>query len=725
MPGISRLKNWVAREVLVYSDLNNEFDNIILNLEASNLDGYSATVAQMRETTDPGSVGSESLALRISDEIERLRFAINRIIGKTYWYEAPDSSIEALYEKIISNVKSSLLFSGGNKNKKEIAYRLARNFTDSVAVQNLSFSNAGKWSDYSFESATGVFAAILPTKDNILNPEKNTFSFWVNNLTTGDGILYNHFLNSGIVVNNSGYLNYYITLPTPSATVQTDFSTKEVRSITGNSSVVGIAAYRDFALRFALNGVNGVGTDIVNLQYDGSSVGTNLTGTIPINSNSRGGHWFFFAKRNPNIAFVKYYNMAVVPSSGTLASPLTLVTTGGSATVSDGVLRINALAAEQLYYKTANTASSLGVGDSMAIRLKMRVSADSFDPVTNLLPNQSENGITIAAQFPGNSNAGYRLTFNELGVFQLPQSGIAGIKEELSYKGVSYDFSKWTVVDLVYKNSIGTLSCDVYANGSLIGFFSPYTDPSATSEIAIGKTATDGGAIIADIEYIGITGSISGSSAPVVPNGSVNQYLSDISIIDDYVSDQILLNTIRASAPENTAPIRRDIFNSAVTSHISSATVNGANTTLTYQFPANLTFLSDGRTPISVSYTAKLKPTTNGGIFEVYAGINVSIFMDYDYAWTGSTTRSSVVSGPPSGRTGATVTALAYQRGQISLFDVVYDVSITNDDFKTYNIVVNDSRVYPAGLVSFSRMLKTGNENATSFVVVREEIAIS
>ena len=91
MPGIVRLKTWVAREVLVYSDLNDEFDNIINNLEASNLDGYSASVAQMRETTDPGGVGSESLALRISDEIERIRFAISRIVGKTYWYEDPDA----------------------------------------------------------------------------------------------------------------------------------------------------------------------------------------------------------------------------------------------------------------------------------------------------------------------------------------------------------------------------------------------------------------------------------------------------------------------------------------------------------------------------------------------------------------------------------------------------------------------------------------------------------
>jgi hypothetical protein len=60
MPGISRVKTWIGREVLVYSDLNDEFDNIINNLEASNVDGYSASVAQMRETADPGGIGTES-----------------------------------------------------------------------------------------------------------------------------------------------------------------------------------------------------------------------------------------------------------------------------------------------------------------------------------------------------------------------------------------------------------------------------------------------------------------------------------------------------------------------------------------------------------------------------------------------------------------------------------------------------------------------------------------
>ena len=72
---LSRVKTWTAEE-LTYQDLNAEFDNIINNLKAENVDGYSISVAQMQEMTNPGGVGSESLALRISDEIERLNLSL-------------------------------------------------------------------------------------------------------------------------------------------------------------------------------------------------------------------------------------------------------------------------------------------------------------------------------------------------------------------------------------------------------------------------------------------------------------------------------------------------------------------------------------------------------------------------------------------------------------------------------------------------------------------------
>lgn len=97
MPGLySRVKNWIARETLKKSDLNAEFDNIITNFVPAMMDDYSTNVTQMQIQTDPGAVGTESLATSLAGELERIRYVIKRIMGETYWYTSPDSSIASL-----------------------------------------------------------------------------------------------------------------------------------------------------------------------------------------------------------------------------------------------------------------------------------------------------------------------------------------------------------------------------------------------------------------------------------------------------------------------------------------------------------------------------------------------------------------------------------------------------------------------------------------------------
>ncbi len=73
---------------------NGDHENHITYGDAQYLGGWSANAAGMQTSTDPGEVGSESLAASISDEIERLRFAIKEIkqaldSSLTYWYESP------------------------------------------------------------------------------------------------------------------------------------------------------------------------------------------------------------------------------------------------------------------------------------------------------------------------------------------------------------------------------------------------------------------------------------------------------------------------------------------------------------------------------------------------------------------------------------------------------------------------------------------------------------
>ncbi len=108
----SRLKTWVSTEDVTYSDLNAEFDNILNNLVPAMIDDYSITVSQMQTTTDPGEVGTESLATTLAGEIARLRFMIKEITGETQWYTSASASIAGLANAVGSGLTNNRLVSG-------------------------------------------------------------------------------------------------------------------------------------------------------------------------------------------------------------------------------------------------------------------------------------------------------------------------------------------------------------------------------------------------------------------------------------------------------------------------------------------------------------------------------------------------------------------------------------------------------------------------------------
>jgi microcystin-dependent protein len=112
----SRLKIWNPGESLTASDLNGEFNHFLSNIDAEHSEGYSANLSEMQAVENPGGLGSENLTQPISlaDEIQRLRFVINRIVGKTQWYETPSESIEGLNNTIsgILDVKSTRIVDG-------------------------------------------------------------------------------------------------------------------------------------------------------------------------------------------------------------------------------------------------------------------------------------------------------------------------------------------------------------------------------------------------------------------------------------------------------------------------------------------------------------------------------------------------------------------------------------------------------------------------------------
>lgn len=75
--------------ILTASIYNADHQNHITNLNPTMSGGYSDDVGQMQSVSDPGGVGTESLATNLAGELEHLRFVIARILGAAQWYETP------------------------------------------------------------------------------------------------------------------------------------------------------------------------------------------------------------------------------------------------------------------------------------------------------------------------------------------------------------------------------------------------------------------------------------------------------------------------------------------------------------------------------------------------------------------------------------------------------------------------------------------------------------
>lgn len=107
-----RVKTWVSLEDVVYSDLNAEFDNVLLAMQPLLIDDYSTDVTQMQVTADPGEVGTESKATTLAGEVARLRHMIREMSGEDEWYESPVSSLLGLSNAIGTGLTDNRIVSG-------------------------------------------------------------------------------------------------------------------------------------------------------------------------------------------------------------------------------------------------------------------------------------------------------------------------------------------------------------------------------------------------------------------------------------------------------------------------------------------------------------------------------------------------------------------------------------------------------------------------------------
>lgn len=109
---ISRINNFLTNSIPTGAQLNAEFDNILDNLTAELIEDHSINVAEMQETTDPGEVGTESLATSVAGEIERLRFAIGEIKGTPIWYSSANATLNEIANTIGGGLPANRISSG-------------------------------------------------------------------------------------------------------------------------------------------------------------------------------------------------------------------------------------------------------------------------------------------------------------------------------------------------------------------------------------------------------------------------------------------------------------------------------------------------------------------------------------------------------------------------------------------------------------------------------------
>lgn len=99
--------------ILTAAIYNADHVNHITNQNPSMTGALSDTLTEYRSTADPGGSGSEILSGSLAGELQRLRYVINRIVGKTYWYEAPASSLETLGDPDLAAIAALAGTSGG------------------------------------------------------------------------------------------------------------------------------------------------------------------------------------------------------------------------------------------------------------------------------------------------------------------------------------------------------------------------------------------------------------------------------------------------------------------------------------------------------------------------------------------------------------------------------------------------------------------------------------
>lgn len=87
MAGLYTHTTRASGTILTATIYNADHQNHIDNQDPEQMDDYSPNATGMRVETDPGENGTESLPTSLAGELERIRYVMRALTGKTYWYE--------------------------------------------------------------------------------------------------------------------------------------------------------------------------------------------------------------------------------------------------------------------------------------------------------------------------------------------------------------------------------------------------------------------------------------------------------------------------------------------------------------------------------------------------------------------------------------------------------------------------------------------------------------
>lgn len=688
MPGIfSRLKTWVAGEVLTHSDLNAEFDNIISNAAGDKMDGTSHNLAEMQQTEDPAPSGTPDLVqpISITDEIRRLRYAIKRIIGKTNWYETPDRSLTTVYQN------AAHIFSPPSDSSYQdtgISQAVSAGIYDLYGYADLSWRGTAKFGAYGLQNSPGIGPHCFYLDPGRVDSASNAISLWFKNFAAGDTIIYNPHTNLRVYLNINGYIQADLTLATVNG------GAKEVKTVVGSTSLAGNASFKHLLVSYSLKNS---ADDYLKVYIDGTLIGS-VTVPMKVSLPKRNERVFLMGSNSSKTVSNTMSNAVVPESDGWTISSSGSVT--GTGTVSNGILTINPAAGGRVYSK-ATPVSSGNVWYEYKFRLS-EVTASSLPAVSPLTIGYFSSFINN--NFNGtNSTEGHELVVfaNQLVLRPwargFPTMAVNAISAT-HHLMVDIDTSDWTVIAIEQTATQAKL----YINGIYKGYVSSSQASGGSSlnnSLGFGYNGITSAALAKiQIEYFRYgTGSYSISA-----NSSQSEQISDICLISGGVSNSDLIASLSSSSPFN-------LFGNEVNTRNTDLSrvgfLGGAVTATSTYTVGSVKTHSNGKTPISVN-----------SLFSSAGTSLATAYRCFIYSSITGTNADGITAQPGQFAIdpGASTIGSGAISGELTCANSSYPPSI--------NLV--GTRVYPAGEVTFT--LYAYNPNAVLGPLLKQvDISIS